>query len=38
MMNAGFENVKQLKGGILGYFEETDGSYWKEIVSYLTKE
>jgi UPF0176 protein len=29
MMNAGFENVKQLEGGILGYFEETDGSYWK---------
>ena len=29
MMNAGFENVKQLVGGILGYFEETDGSYWK---------
>ena len=28
MMNAGFENVKQLEGGILGYFEETDGSYW----------
>ena len=24
MMNAGFENVKQLEGGILGYFEETD--------------
>ena len=23
MMNAGFENVKQLEGGILGYFEET---------------
>ena len=29
MMNAGFENVKQLEGGILGYFEQTDGSYWK---------
>ncbi|MDC0501422.1 rhodanese-related sulfurtransferase [Euryarchaeota archaeon] len=29
MMNAGFENVKQLEGGILRYFEETDGSYWK---------
>ena len=29
MMNAGFENVKQLEGGVLGYFEETDGSYWK---------
>tara|TARA_B100001996_G_scaffold360726_1_gene326935 strand:+ start:538 stop:1374 length:837 start_codon:yes stop_codon:yes gene_type:complete len=29
MINAGFENVKQLQGGILGYFEETDGSHWK---------
>tara|TARA_B100000530_G_scaffold7668_2_gene6408 strand:- start:16648 stop:17487 length:840 start_codon:yes stop_codon:yes gene_type:complete len=29
MMNAGFENIKQLEGGILGYFEETDGSHWK---------
>jgi UPF0176 protein len=29
MMKAGFENVKQLEGGVLGYFEETDGSYWK---------
>ena len=29
MMNAGFENIKQLEGGILGYFEQTDGSYWK---------
>ena len=29
MMNAGFENVKQLEGGVLGYFEETDGSHWK---------
>ena len=29
MMNAGFENVKQLEGGVLGYFEQTDGSYWK---------
>ena len=28
MMNAGFENVKQLEGGVLGYFEETDGSHW----------
>ena len=29
MMNAGFENVKQLEGGVLRYFEETDGSHWK---------
>ena len=29
MMNAGFENVKQLEGGILRYFEQTDGSHWK---------
>ena len=29
MMNAGFEKVKQLEGGVLGYFEQTDGSYWK---------
>ena len=29
MMKAGFENVKQLEGGVLGYFEETDGSHWK---------
>ena len=28
MMNAGFENVKQLEGGVLRYFEETDGSHW----------
>ena len=28
MMNAGFKNVKQLEGGVLGYFEETDGSHW----------
>ena len=25
MMDAGFSNVKQLKGGILGYFEEVGG-------------
>jgi UPF0176 protein len=29
MLKEGFENVKQLEGGILGYFEETDGSYWE---------
>ena len=28
MMDAGFSNVKQLKGGILGYFEEVGGKYW----------
>lgn len=28
MMDAGFSNVKQLKGGILGYFEEIGGDYW----------
>jgi predicted sulfurtransferase len=28
MMEAGFSNVKQLKGGILGYFEEVGGDYW----------
>jgi len=28
MMNAGFEDVKQLEGGILGYFEECGGPYW----------
>ncbi len=28
MMNAGFSNVKQLKGGILGYFEEVGGEHW----------
>jgi len=29
MLKEGFENVKQLEGGILGYFKETDGSYWE---------
>ena len=28
MLNAGFEDVKQLEGGILGYFEECGGSNW----------
>ena len=28
MMDAGFSNVKQLKGGILGYFEEVGGKHW----------
>jgi len=29
MMDAGFSDVKQLKGGILGYFEEVGGDYWE---------
>ncbi len=29
MMNAGFQDVKQLEGGILGYFEECGGTHWK---------
>ena len=28
MVEAGFRNVKQLKGGILGYFEEVGGEHW----------
>jgi len=28
MINSGFEDVKQLEGGILGYFEECGGSHW----------
>ena len=28
MMDAGFSNVKQLRGGILGYFEEVGGEHW----------
>ena len=28
MLDAGFTNVKQLKGGILGYFEEVGGDHW----------
>jgi predicted sulfurtransferase len=28
MLNAGFANVKQLKGGVLGYFEECGGDHW----------
>ena len=28
MENAGFKNVKSLKGGILGYFEQVGGDYW----------
>ena len=28
MIEAGFTNVKQLKGGVLGYFEEVGGKHW----------
>ena len=28
MIEAGFTNVKQLKGGILGYFETVGGDHW----------
>jgi UPF0176 protein len=28
MIEAGFKNVRQLKGGILGYFEEVGGDHW----------
>ncbi|MFL2965425.1 MAG: rhodanese-related sulfurtransferase [Candidatus Thalassarchaeaceae archaeon] len=28
MMNQGYSDVRQLKGGILGYFEEVGGEYW----------
>ena len=28
MKDAGFTNVKQLEGGILGYFEQVGGDYW----------
>ncbi len=28
MLNAGFTKVKQLKGGILGYFEAVGGAHW----------
>lgn len=28
MIEAGFTNVKQLKGGVLGYFEEVGGDHW----------
>ncbi len=29
MLKAGFANVKQLEGGVLDYFKETGGKYWK---------
>jgi len=28
MLEAGFTNVKQLKGGVLGYFEAVGGAHW----------
>lgn len=28
MLKAGFEDVRQLEGGILGYFEECGGTHW----------
>jgi UPF0176 protein len=28
MLNQGFKNVYQLKGGILGYFKEVGGDHW----------
>ena len=28
MLNQGFKNVYQLKGGVLGYFEEVGGAHW----------
>ena len=28
MENQGWENVYQIKGGILGYFKETGGAHW----------
>ena len=28
MIKAGFSDVRQLKGGVLDYFKETDGAYW----------
>jgi len=29
MLKAGFADVKQLEGGVLDYFKETGGKYWK---------
>ena len=29
MLIAGFEDVRQIEGGILGYFEEVGGAHWK---------
>jgi len=28
MLKAGFSDVRQLEGGVLNYFKETDGKYW----------
>ncbi len=29
MLKAGFEDVRQLEGGVLGYFEECGGTHWE---------
>jgi len=29
MLKSGFDDVRQLEGGILGYFEECGGTHWK---------
>ena len=28
MLENGFENIKQIEGGVINYFKETDGKYW----------
>ena len=28
MLKAGFDDVRQLEGGILGYFDECGGTHW----------
>jgi UPF0176 protein len=28
MLEAGFKDVRQLEGGILGYFEQVGGAHW----------
>ena len=28
MINEGFADVRQLEGGVLGYFEEVGGNHW----------
>ena len=28
MLNQGFQDVRQLEGGVLGYFEEVGGAHW----------
>ena len=37
MLKSGFENVKQLEGGILNYLD-TDASHWEVIALYLMTE